>query len=180
MIMDLVKIATVVVALIVVYQVVVIGKRENMATAWFPYGYLDNIRKGISEGRGDETKENFDPLTYIKDTIFPEKKPELVTVKAFDPNEYHIGDYSQNELKPASIDKNKLEDIELGYLETSEFGTFEPSLTYADLLEVRPNDAGSGDMSELKAAYKNFNGNLYFNTLDMLNKRGGNAVISGN
>jgi len=169
--MDLVKGATILIAFVVIYQVLIGGKRENMATAWFPYSYLNNISKGIKD---NQMVESFNSLSSISS----DEDSNIIQEQGFNPNKNIISEYSINEIMPNDSDKNKLQDIQLGDLETSEFGTFEPEMNYADLLEVNPNNAGSGDLSDLKDSYKNFNGNLYFNTLEMLNKRGGNAVVA--
>lgn len=160
--------------------------RENMGSAFFHRGKLADINSNIQYqvnkarqffNKNENVKENFVELEHgyiqnLKESI--KDKP----LEKFKPSRYVISDYSFKATKaPTDID---LDSIQVGQLESPDFASpinYSGTKALADYLEVSAFDSGSGDITDLKEAYKMVNRQQYVQNLKAIRIRGGNVYM---
>ena len=99
----------------------------------------------------------------------------------FEPNNYVISEYSHFELDAEQ--KDMLEDpsmellTDVKHLEDQNFlqpVTFYDQ--YATVDQVKPNDAGSGDIQDMNSAFENADKDQFYENIKMISSRGGNTL----
>ena len=184
--MNKLHILLVIIGLYFIYSVLTSGLRENMGSDFFHRGKLadisQHIQKQVAEARaryGMDKKEDFALLAeldkdYKQDLKLNMKEEPL---EKYDPNRYVISEYAFEALKPNT--NKSLDEVQAGMLASEDFA--EPvdnaPKPLADYLEVDKYDAGSGNMEDLKSAYKVIKRDNYFQTLNALRVRGGNVYL---
>jgi len=165
------------------------GVRENMGSAFFHRGKLADINQNIQAqvlkarsyyNNDEDVKEEFSILGNDLDETYGDdlkKSMKDQPIQAFDPSRNVISEYSFKALKPT---EQALDDIQIGDLESADFAKpfdYSAHKPLSEYLEVDSYNSGSGDISDLKEAYKMVNKEQYFQTLKALRVRGGNVHL---
>ena len=164
------------------------GAVENLGSDFFHRGKLADINAHIQAqvakarkyyNNKESVKEGFASLEEMPTDYVPELKNSMKDkpLEKYNPNRYVISDYSFKAVKAEDVDLDK---IQVGQLEAPEFAQpidYSGVKPLADYLEVDSYNSGSGDISDLKEAYRMVNKEQYFQTLKAVRASGGNVHI---
>ena len=157
--------------LIVVLLIQKMSVQENIGSAFFHRGKLADINQAIQKQVAKLKKEDFN-IPFLKQKEKPEEPDR------FNPNKNVISKYSFKTIK--SKDAKTLDQVQVGMLESSDFAKpveYTETKKLSEFVEVDNYNTGSGDISDLKDAYKIANRDNYFQSLKALQVRGGNTAV---
>lgn len=186
--MNKLKILLLLVALVVIYNFLSGGVRENVGSDWFHRSKLadihTHIQKQVAKYRANK-KEDFAQLHELDANYKSELKIKMkdISTEVYEPNRYVISDYSFKALKPVaevSVESPELDTIQGAELAADDFARpqdYTEGKPLREHLEVSKYDAGSGDMGKLNQVFDESNREKYIATTNALAIRGGNVAL---
>ena len=184
--MNKLQIFFVIVALVVIYNFLSGGVRENIGSDWFHRSRLADISSEIQKQVAKyRTTENFAELSELSPSYKAELKTKMkdIPTEVFDPDRYTISKHSFKALKPVKavvVESPSLDVIQGEELAAGDFARpqdYNEGKPLADHLEVSKYNAGSGDMGKLNQVFDEQNREKYIATTNALAIRGGNVAL---